>query len=571
MKRFLSIFLVITMVLVFFASCKKDVEEIKNAPTNEELIAERIETFVTAYNTGDMDTVVKCLDAKTGNTFKSMLNLMGGIAGGVTGFDIDLSDLFTLGVSTTSGDFMELEIIDIKVVDSSNATATTTMKLAGSSNQTVYFVMVYENDGWYIHDMNDKKPANIIIDSSNLDENSVIPTERHGFVDGVSKISYEVNNVEYSGIVNGEGQIIYLTDKSVHFDFIGKGATIVREQDKETYSFVPVCIVNDNGETVATFDKGVEIVAYGDGLALIYQRKDNVAAIEHLYGIMDYTGKWIQPMTDMGTGSPYEEEHYYAGDGIFAIVAWNGYYHNDYVFWNSNSGNMFYLSGLESTPKFKNEVAFVYGTYYSKIINPLDMSNLNTDEQGVETPEYFLLYSNGTFKEFDMKKKEFKGSSNGYIYYTVEENENAIYIVDASSSNLNTVTYNKYPVHMINSIDFVDDYGLVTIHGANGNLYFTLIDKNGKQQFEPIETRSYTHWSGTHSILYSENTVIFKNADEKYCIANASGDVIVTDHSKIEAFSNGVAAARIGDSDSVWIYIDKNNEQVMQTVKKPIA
>ena len=125
--------------------------------TDEELIRERIDTFLTAYNDGDMEEVLNCLDAKTKNTFNALLNVMGGIAGGLTGFSFDLRDLFSLGVAIKDGDFMTLNVSDI-TVSGSTAVATTSMSMPGGAS-IIYFKMIYENDGWYISDMTDKKPA----------------------------------------------------------------------------------------------------------------------------------------------------------------------------------------------------------------------------------------------------------------------------------------------------------------------------------------------------------------------------------------------------------------------------
>ena len=106
-----------------------------------------------------MDTVLECLDAKSRNAMEAMLKLLGGIAGSYTGFEIDLKDLFSLGISTIDGDFMKLKITDIKITDSKNATVTTTMELTGAGVQTIFFSMVYEHEGWYIRDMSDKSSS----------------------------------------------------------------------------------------------------------------------------------------------------------------------------------------------------------------------------------------------------------------------------------------------------------------------------------------------------------------------------------------------------------------------------
>lgn len=67
----------------------------------------------------------------------------------VVGFDIDLSDLFSLGISTAD---MDLTINNIDVEDNSNATVAATMHLNGVK-QKINFIMVYEVDGWFIHDI----------------------------------------------------------------------------------------------------------------------------------------------------------------------------------------------------------------------------------------------------------------------------------------------------------------------------------------------------------------------------------------------------------------------------------
>ncbi len=151
-RKLICVFLCALLVCVFFSSCLGE-EQL----TSEQLIKNRINEFLTAYNSGDMDAVMDCLDAKTRNAMNAMLNLLGGFIGSQAGFGIDLRDLFSLGIAIESDDFMKLQITDITVKDSKTAVATTTMDLTGAGVETIYFHMVYENDGWYISDMSDKK------------------------------------------------------------------------------------------------------------------------------------------------------------------------------------------------------------------------------------------------------------------------------------------------------------------------------------------------------------------------------------------------------------------------------
>ncbi len=132
--------------------------------SDEDLIRERIRLFFKVYNEGDLEAVIACFDAKTRNAVQAMFNIGGAVAGSAVGFSLNLADLFALGVNTTSGDFMDLQIGEIKMTDEKRAIVTTTMSLAGSGKQTVYFTVIYEDGGWYINDMTDKKEGGIGIE-----------------------------------------------------------------------------------------------------------------------------------------------------------------------------------------------------------------------------------------------------------------------------------------------------------------------------------------------------------------------------------------------------------------------
>jgi len=125
--------------------------------TDEELIRERVDTFLTAYNDGDMEEVLNCLDAKTKNTFNALLNVMGGLAGGLTGFNFDLRDLFSLGVAVMDGYSLRFDISGVEI-NGSKAVATATMNTSPTELSTVYISLIYENDAWYIQDISDNKP-----------------------------------------------------------------------------------------------------------------------------------------------------------------------------------------------------------------------------------------------------------------------------------------------------------------------------------------------------------------------------------------------------------------------------
>ena len=120
----------------------------------------------------------------------------------------------------------------------------------------------------------------------------------------------------------------------------------------------------------------------------------------------------MQSLTDLAhyPQSGFDYSHYYVGGGVFAIMVqcWAGSGGDDFIFWNSNTGDMFYISRLRNQlSRFVNGITFVYGSDdWSHIINPYHTSE---EGEGVEAPAYYLLHSNGICEEYSMENKDFRG------------------------------------------------------------------------------------------------------------------------------------------------------------------
>lgn len=402
--------------------------------------------------------------------------------------------------------------------------------------------------------------------------NCVVLTTASEFTDGISSVTYTINDVEYFGLINSQGQVVYSIEMAENEEIgstaIGKGSAIIFRYDCETQKYISNYMVNNTGEIVATFDTETKIVAYGDGLVLLYQRKETIVEIEHRYGIMDSAGAWIQPMVNLGVECDGGYS-YYAGDGMLAIGTRKSLGRYEFIFWNAHDGNHFLVTGLYDKPIFTDGVALAYRTYWSQIVNPFYASDLYNDENWEDTPEQFLLYKDGTYQTVDLSGKEIKGVSNGYCYYTTWD-DTALHIVDIQSLDQDFLVYKDYPADMIQSIKVIGDRILVIIQGANSHIYFTLIDKTGKQQFEPIETQNWDSWSTDHGLDYSDGIVIYKNTDGKYCFADETGKITVTEYDYLSKFDSGIAYACMEtDEQDIGIYIDKNNKRVLETVELP--
>lgn len=538
MKRFLALFLVIIMALGCFASCKKYDE-----PTNEELITERIETFLTAYNTGEMEAVLECLDAKTRNAFQAMLNLIGGIAGGLMGVNIDLSDLFSLGVSITSGDFMELEITDITVIDSANAIAKTTMNLPSAVTQTIYFVMIYENSGWYIHDMTDKIGDSI--NNSNQTGTNISVLEMGSIYKENAEIKFQMNGKTYSGVINSKGEIIYYSEESyINWTSIGNGAgfiTTYTDNDKKIYT-----LFNENGYKTIMVDGDVfdTIIGYGDGLILVYKNTSTITTEEHSYGVLDCNGTWIKQLT-AGTKLPNPDAwnwdtFKYIGEGVFMSYNYYGY-DDHYILYNSNTNKSYFIDSCSIySDSFSNGV--IYGKNTGWGFNGGSISDYANQSEDIDMPSYFALRPDGTFDEVS----EFTS-----VYHDLLINKNGEYIRILDKTKNIEKEWTAFSAEMISSVQFDGDFGLVILNGADGKTYFTVIDKECNQKVAPTVCSS---------AAISDGRIVYKNSDNIYEVIDVNGTTIISRNegfTNISNFSGGIAKAENSDGEC-YIGLDCN-------------
>lgn len=149
MTKYIKIFVVFTVVCLCFTSfvaCSKP-------KSDEELITARIDKFVKSYNSGDMDEVLECLDAKTQNAFKASMNI-GNMLISKTGYSVDISDLFGL----SSGSLTLTDRI-INMESDTKATVYVTVRYEDKYSNTqeeAFFTMVKEDDDWFINNFESK-------------------------------------------------------------------------------------------------------------------------------------------------------------------------------------------------------------------------------------------------------------------------------------------------------------------------------------------------------------------------------------------------------------------------------
>lgn len=266
MKCIYKIGLAFLLIAILSFSC------IACGPSDQELIEERITSFVNAYNDGNMELVLNSLDTETRTTLEAMLNLYNGLLGGLTGFNFDLRDLFALGVNMTAEDMMDLRIEEIIIQNKENAIAVAVMDLENSGEETVYFIMVYENEGWYIHDITDNReelPESDEPSEDNKDEDIQINVDTDFLKQTTpsSGLTFKLSNDKSYYILTDMGSC---TDKHV----------VIPEYPSE-YNPIPVKQIN------CAF-KGATYVTYPASVIEAYSPASSVKAINYLGSLSDF-------------------------------------------------------------------------------------------------------------------------------------------------------------------------------------------------------------------------------------------------------------------------------------------
>lgn len=151
-RRFLAVIMVLFLCFSLLSACT-------SPKSDEELIESRINNFIKAYNSGDIDAVLDCLDAKTKNTYKAAMNI-GNVLIGKTGFGISLADLFGISIGIMSEDDV-LTISNISISISSDTSATVYVTLGykdkmSDTQEKAFFTMIKEDDDWFIKNLESK-------------------------------------------------------------------------------------------------------------------------------------------------------------------------------------------------------------------------------------------------------------------------------------------------------------------------------------------------------------------------------------------------------------------------------
>ena len=413
---------------------------------------------------------------------------------------------------------------------------------------------------------------------------------------GVAEATLETEDGKsYNAIIDIDGNVRYICDESENFIYAPKSENdigCVGSENSSTYK-----LINAKGEVIKTCDGSEfdELVALGNGYALVYKYQATIDSETHLYGVINNKGEWAVELTDYGQ-EPFRgyENHYssdsdiwadYIGSDIFDIRV--GYSGGEHMLLNASNGKVFWVylgwSGHKDYNKdisFEDGVHYVIcnygGTYYHAFVSDIPLranGEINGDSLEIKdsyrTSHDFALYPDGTWKNI-MKYPEhgWEGitsdypAMNGYEkagdkWTKIEGEYITIYDYDTKTS----AKFTDYNSSMVSGINFEGDYSIVRIEGVDQKSYFTVIDSKGTMQFDPLV------YGGSYPKLRS-GKIVYQDTMGQYVIADTSGKIISDNLSfdYIDEFNEDVAKA---SKDGKTCFINSKGEILLNEIKLP--
>lgn len=374
------------------------------------------------------------------------------------------------------------------------------------------------------------------------------------FSKGKALVKYSENDKDgnerkFVSIIDTKGNIIMkddITSSNKCYEQFVDGIGYYRI-DKDYYLF------DSKGKEIASSTNGDfdEILTLGNGMALVYKYKDDIVNPEKQYGVLNSNGEFVMDFVSLNC---YQiENKVYLGDGIFGICTYQKYLNSasqsDWIIINSKTKKIFYIYNIDSIPYYTNGIANIFclddSSYFWPSIHYPRIGFEEGEDNAVEIEQSFKLNSDGSYETYDFN----------FLYSTADKmicktDDNHIKII--SATDLSSFNFNDYDSKYISEVDYTKGYGLIKINGADGNKYFTVLDKNGKMKFEAQKYKD---------LSYSQSNIVY-SLDNKYFVLDLNGKVVAENlpYSRIGGYYDGLAFAKYNDT---YCYIDKNGKVII--------
>jgi len=373
---------------------------------------------------------------------------------------------------------------------------------------------------------NNSNETSTNIKETNQDFDNYILIDGEEFSDGLAWVKVMVESDEIWGAMDTNGKIQFGVDGEPQTPFYN-GVALISEWENK-------CVVDKTGKIIADkndtrFDK---VLAIDEGGHIwVTKSIDTLELAEIQYGILNNKGEWIHALkADDNRRTSFEP----------SVVQY--YFTDDFFVKHTNGTSIFDFTTMREKYYHNLDVAYVpngTGAVYDKKTNSLFLYLINVDTQ---EKKYITVSKDGTAIETlsvlaGARIKDglaFWGDedSNKYGFYDLQGNM----VIDISSMNLRN--YYSYRGSQFEHPTFEDGYALINLLNDNNSIFTTIIDKSGKQMFEPIKNG----WNSQH---LSEGLAWLYNAnnDDTYSYINVKGETVIEGihASKVYDFKNGVA------------------------------
>ena len=339
----------------------------------------------------------------------------------------------------------------------------------------------------------------------------------HPFSEGRAWAEWDQEDDYHLGIIDTDGNAIYsISNISIAKDFFHKESEGTHTRSM-AYTFMPfrdgITYIDFNGHGFIIIDKeGNELsrfvtddereyrmLGYQDGEFLVREHVENVEEDQTYIYVIDKNGKKLKDPAAANAGKKNAD---CLGQGIFQLYNDSGLYKNG--IYNSKTGQYVDCEPMVSTVS-DGKIIF-HGDHGLCLTNLDVLENQENWDKALaayrEKADQSDRVSEGEIRDFPLEKDNIDESSTPYQDGQVPGNDICVYDFEGKALNKPAEIPEKasYP-HITN---FKDGYAGIFMNGADGEFYFTLVDKEGKKQYDFMQGNIIQNLGRGYLLVHSE-------------------------------------------------------------------
>lgn len=390
-------------------------------------------------------------------------------------------------------------------------------------------------------------------------------TEIRPFSEGRAWVKFNKDGVICTGLIDTNGKLLYQAENQFFYisQFVD-GCSYY--STKESVCGVIDIDGNKLFETQVSSDGGYEIIGYGNGHFLVREHIKNFDTDEWRYGTIDKNGNTLNEMKIdedefLHINNDWEREKIrYIGENFFLI--------DNYYWYNIEDSSCFKIHG-GIIPDFYEGCNMIdyaadycgYGVIIDCNFRGIQDGQNFEDAPGVVSAfEGNYIYSEGLAL----------GDCNGYS----EESAYGYYNKEGEL----VISLDSYRDKQIRGGDFCGGYAPITMKGADGEDYVSVIDKTGNLAYQPvkIDPKQYRTFSIYEPFESSSGYLQVTIEGEKKIIGpdgtiytSGVDDLSMLDGLTFGYVSNGFMMMNPGDNDTITnpCYISLDTNTVIDSAK----